>query len=71
MLKQPDRVNFIKHMIKEIYARECRDHYEVFLWSSATKGMKSIASMWVFKYNILPDGTLFKHKTRLCARDRQ
>jgi hypothetical protein len=67
MLKQEDRLDFVNAMEKEIDDHVRRDHWEIILRSMMPKDMKTIMSIWSFKRKRLPDGTLNKHKARLCA----
>ena len=66
-LKQPDRVEFIKAMVKEIEDHEKRGHWEIVEKSTIPDGTKTIMSIWSFKRKRFPDGSLNKHKARLCA----
>jgi hypothetical protein len=54
-------------MIKEVEDHEGRDHWELVLRSTIPKGIKTIQAIWSFKRKRFPDGTLNKHKARLCA----
>jgi hypothetical protein len=67
MLKQEDRLDFVNAMEKEIDDHVRRDHWEIIPRSMMPKDMKTIMSIWSFKRKSLPDGTLNKHKARLCA----
>jgi hypothetical protein len=66
-MRQDDRADFIKAMIKEVEDHEGRDHWELVLCSTIPKGIKTIHAIWSFKRKRFPDGTLNKHKARLCA----
>ena len=53
---------------KEINDNESRDHWEIVLCcNTIPPGMKTIQAIWSFKRKRFPDGTLNKHKVRLCA----
>ena len=67
MLKQEDKNDFIKAMIKEIDDHEGRGHWSLMLRSDLPLGAKTILSIWSFKRKRLPDGRITKHKARLCA----
>jgi hypothetical protein len=67
MLKQEDRLQFVDAMGKEIEDHTRRDHWEIIPRSLMPAEMKTIMSIWSFKRKRLPDGTLNKHKARLCA----
>lgn len=66
-MRQDDRAEFIQAMIKEVEDHEGRDHWELVLRSTIPKGIKTIQAVWSFKRKRFPDGTLNKHKARLCA----
>ena len=67
MLKQEDRDDFITAMQVEIDAHQTREHWEIIPRSQMPSDMKTIMGNWSFKRKRLPDGTLNKHKARLCA----
>jgi len=71
MLKQEDKSEFIKAMVNEIEVHQRRHHWELCPRSEVPKDMKTIQSVWSFKRKRLPDGTLLKHKARLCAHGGQ
>ena len=67
-IQQPDTDQFIEAMQKEINDNESRDHWEIVLCcNTIPPGMKTIQAIWSFKRKRFPDGTLNKHKVRLCA----
>ena len=43
------------------------DHWDIVRRSSIPAGVKTIQAIWSFKRKRYPDGTLNKHKVRLCA----
>lgn len=67
MLKQEDSTEFIKAMQQEADDHEQRSHWEITLRSEIPKGMKTIMAIWSFKRKRFPEGSLNKHKARLCA----
>ena len=67
MLKQDDRDDFINAMQVEVDAHQSREHWEIIERSKMPKDMKTIMAIWSFKRKRMPDGTLNKHKARLCA----
>ena len=67
MLRQDDRDQFVEAMQKEIDDHTKRKHWEIILRSEMPKDTKTIMAIWSFKRKRFPDGTLNKHKARLCA----
>ena len=67
MLQQDDRQQFVEAMQKEINDRLKCKHWEVILRSEVPKNVKTIMSIWSFKRKRFTDGSLNKHKARLCA----
>ena len=67
MLKQDDKSDFILAMVKEVTDHESRNHWTIMPRSAIPKGTKTILAVWSFKRKRLPDGTILKHKARLCA----
>ncbi len=66
-LKQSDYHNFVKAMIHEVNNQEIRDHWTLTKRCDIPPGAKTILSIWIFMQKRYPDGTLNKHKTRLCV----
>jgi hypothetical protein len=66
-MRQEDRGSFVEAMIKEVQDHEERGHWILVLRSTIPKGVKTIQAIWSFKRKRFPDGTLNKHKARLCA----
>ena len=66
-LQQPDADKFVEAMGKEVNDHESRDHWEIVRCSTIPAGMKTIQAIWSFKHKRCPDGTLNKHKARLCT----
>ena len=71
MLKQKDKDQFFKAMEKEIADHSSRNHWSVMRTSELPPKAKIIMAIWSFKRKRLPDGTLLKHKARLCAHSGQ
>jgi hypothetical protein len=67
MLREDDASDFVQAMTKEIHDHESRGHWEIVRRSTIPAGMKTIQSIWSFKRKRFPDGTINKHKARLCA----
>ena len=67
MLKQNDASDFIKEMEKESNDHSYCCHWEIVKRFKIPPGVKTIQAIWYFKRNCFPDGTLNKHKDRLCA----
>ena len=65
-MQQDDREDFIDAMIKEIDDHTSRDHWKV-VKRSMIGDAKTIKAIWSFKRKRRPDGSLLKHKARLCA----
>jgi hypothetical protein len=66
-LQQPDKIEFIKAMINEVANHETRKHWTLMKRCDLPNGTKTIMAIWSFKRKQYPDGTLNKHKARLCA----
>jgi hypothetical protein len=49
---------------------ELRNHWTIVHRSTVPKTAKPVHAIWSFKRKQHPDGTLVKHKTRLCAHGR-
>jgi hypothetical protein len=67
MLRQEDKGEFIKAMVKEVQDHESRNHWTVIPRSDMPSGNKSILSVWSFKCKQAPDGRILKYKAQLCA----
>jgi hypothetical protein len=66
-MKQEDAKDFIKAMLKEIEDHESRGHWTMMKRSNMPINAKTILSIWSFKRKRHPDGSLNKHKARICA----
>jgi hypothetical protein len=66
-LQEPDYLEFVKAMVNEVDDNESRVHWTLTKRCDHPPGTKTIMSIWSFKRKRYPDGTLNKHKARLCA----
>ena len=66
-MKEKDRMQFIQAMEKEVDDHESRNHWSIVERSTLPNNAKPIKAIWSFKRKRRPDGTLLKHKARLCA----
>jgi len=66
-LQQPDADKFVEAMGKEVNDHKSCDHWEIIGRSTIPAGVKTIQAIWSFKRKRYLDGTLNKHKARLCA----
>jgi hypothetical protein len=66
-MKQADKLDFVAAMEKEVQDHESREHWVIVKRSSLPTGAKPIKAIWSFKRKRRPDGSLLKHKARLCA----
>jgi len=67
MLKEDDASDFIKAMEKEPNDHSSHGHWEIVKRFEIPPGVNTIQAIWSFKCKHFPDGTLNKHKARLCA----
>jgi hypothetical protein len=66
-LKQADFHKFTLAMIDEVNDHEVRGHWTLIKHCDLPQGTKTIMSIWSFMRKRYPEGTLNKHKARLCA----
>ena len=66
-MKQPDKLQFVEAMEKEIEDHQSRNHWTVVHRSTVPLNAKPIKAIWSFKRKRRPDGSLLKHKARICA----
>jgi hypothetical protein len=68
-MTQEDAHLFVKAMQKEVADHELRNHWTIVHCSTVPRTAKPIQAIWSFKFKRKqnPDGTLVKHKARLCA----
>ena len=71
MLQQDDRNLFVEAMTKEIGDHTKRKYWEIVPRFQMPQGIKQIMAIWSFKRKQYPNGTLNKHKARLCAHGGQ
>jgi hypothetical protein len=71
MLHKADHTQFFEAMEIEISDHETRRHWDLMLRTDLPIGAKTIMAIWSFKQKRFPDGTLNKHKARLCAHGGQ
>ena len=58
-------------MIKEVNDHEKRKHWTLLERGDMPSGTKTIMSIWSFKRKRFPNGTLNKHKARICVHGGQ
>ena len=68
-MAQSDRSDFLTAVEKEINDHSSREHWELMPRNSMPVGVKTIWDVWSFKRKRHPDGSLNKHKARLCAHE--
>ena len=66
-MKQNDKLDFVAAMEKEIHDHASRGHWSIVEQSTLPDNAKPVKAIWSFKRKRRPDGTLLKHKARLCA----
>ena len=66
-LQEADAINFLNAAEREVRDHESRGHWARVLRSSMPANHKAIPAVWAMKRKSRPDGTLLKHKARLCA----
>ena len=71
MLREEDHRQFFQAMEVELSDHEKRNHLTLMERKDLPSGTKTIMAIWSFKQKQFPDGTLNKHKARLCARGGQ
>ncbi len=69
-MTQEDAHLFVEAMQKEVADHELRNHWTIVHRSTVPKTAKPIQAIWSFKHKQHPDGTLVKHKARLCAHGK-
>ena len=65
-MQEDDREDFIKAMIKELEDHRVNKHWKL-VKRSTIGDAPTIKAIWSFKRKRRPDGSLLKHKARLCA----
>jgi hypothetical protein len=71
MLKEEDHKQFFRAMEVELADHEERNHWTLMERKDLPIGTKTIMAIWSFKRKRFPDGSLNKHKARLCAHGGQ
>jgi hypothetical protein len=71
MLREEDNKQFFKAMEVELNDHEVRHHWTLMERVNMPPGAKTIMAIWSFKCKRFPDGSLNKHKARLCAHGGQ
>ena len=71
MLREEDHKQFFKAMDVELADHEERNHWTLMERKDLPIGTKTIMAIWSFKRKRFPDGSLNKHKARLCAHGGQ
>ena len=66
VLKQPDLPDFLQAMLVEVADHTQRGHW-ILRRRDSIGDAKPIRTVWSFKRKRAPDGTLLKHKARLCV----
>ena len=66
-MHKTDYCKFVKVMIKEVNDHENRNHWTIMNPRDMPINAKTIMAIWSFKRKRFPDGTLNKHKARLCV----
>ena len=69
--QKDDRNQFVEAMTKDIGYHTKRKHWGIVPRFQIPWGTKPIMAIWSFKRKRYPDGTLNKHKARLCAHGGQ
>ena len=65
-LDQPDSIEFVKAMRKEINDHDDRKHWKI-VKRSDHNNPRTILAIWSFKRKRLPNGQISRYKARLCA----
>jgi hypothetical protein len=66
-MTQEDAHLFVEAMQKEMADHELQNHWTIVHCSTVLRTAKPIQAIWSFKLKQRPDGTLVKHKARLCV----
>jgi hypothetical protein len=66
-LQEPDYHEFVKAMVNKVDDHESQVHWTLTNVVIFCRLPKTIMSIWSFKRKRYPDGTLNKHKARVCA----
>jgi hypothetical protein len=71
MLREEDHKQYFEAMEVKLADHEQRNHWTLMERKDLPIGTKTIMAIWSFKRKRFPDGTLNKHKARLCAHGGQ
>ena len=71
MLQEKDCKDLFNAMLEEIEVHEKHKHWTLINRNDMPTGAKTIMAIWSFKRKRYPDGSLNKHKARLCTRGGQ
>jgi hypothetical protein len=71
MLKEDDFKHFFQAMIDKIQVHKQREHWTLMKRSKNPPDTKTIMALWSFKCKRYSDGSLNKHKARLCTHGGQ
>ena len=71
MLCEEDQIKFFEAMEVKINDQESHHHWDLMLHKDLPHGAKTIMAIWSFKQKRFLDGTLNKHKARLCTHRGQ
>jgi len=66
-MNQEDTHLFVEAMQNEVADHELWDHWTIVPCSTVPKTTKPNQAIWSFEWKWHPDGTLVKHKARMCA----
>jgi hypothetical protein len=66
ILCMPDKADFVRAMVKELEDHEKRGHW-IMIERTLIGDANVIKTVWSFKRKRRTDGTILKHKARLCA----
>jgi hypothetical protein len=71
MLQEDDHKQFFEAMEVKLADHEFQNHWTLMERKDLPFGTKTIMAIWSFKHKRFPNGTLNKHKARLCAHGGQ
>ena len=71
MLQEKDCKEFFNAMLEKIEVHEKREHWTLMKKNDMPAGAKTIMAIWSLKRKWYPDGSLNKHKARICAHGGQ
>ena len=71
MLQEKYCKELFNAMLEEIEVHEKHEHWKLMNRNDMSAGSKTILAIWSFKRKQYPDGSLNKHKARLCAHGGQ